>query len=781
MNSAGKITSKETYISIFLIGILCLMLELIQVRMFSFFLGGISNFLAIPIALFGLALGSLFCHFSFKGDKHQLIRIASLLVYPVLLITFTTFFFVANTFFNEIHVGLSKPGQDIARIIIYSVYFLPAYIIFGILLSTYFSIASHMIGKLYFFDLVGAGLGCLITSLMFTYSDLPPVITTLLLFSLCLMFVVQTRFKTAIVSIAVLSFIVLQALTYTGVVFKEKPNANILASTLFGRSAKTGVTEVAAKWNHLTRVGLYRNHANDTRARSADFVIVQDDGMSNVGLIKYDPDITPKMLKTFRVHHVLPQMMGKNPKKILVMFAGSGKDMIYLDIMANQKASITGVELNDAVKELALHPAAFMTNVQHFLFKKNIKYIIREGRDFLNNDKEKYDLIFVATNGAVHASRIGHTRKYLDTYEAMAAYLDHLGDDGMMIFVNQPIERKIEAFKKLYEERDLGDFSKCVYAFGARGSVTLQSAIVKIKPFTADEARTIYEQRRKIVRSWEMVYNPITKQGTQRFKDILNIPPEDRGDRLVVDDRPFIRQIEFSEFSFSPTKAQLLNLVYASNWIKIFTCIVFVLISIIVIVVARFSGPKEKRLPLLWLLYFFVSGISYMGVEIGLIGKTELFVGNPLYAVAVILAFFLISNGLGAYLQDKFGVMRGVKTLLLTTALSVVWGVLCVELFNQYMLSLPMAAKVLCVALAVLPCGTALGMYYPFGVATLAKNGKGETIAATYGAATLSSVLGSSLAMTLLPNYGFTAIILAGAIGYICVTFVFLAAKKFAL
>jgi hypothetical protein len=773
-------TDKEVFIAIFLIGMLCLMVELIQVRMLSFFLGSISNFLAIPIALFGLALGSLFCHFIYKGDKDRLIRVASILVFPVLVITFFSFFFIADAFFNQIHVVRSNPGRDAARLLVYSAMFLPTYFTFGILLTTYFTVASHMIGRLYFFDLVGAGLGCLITSLMFTYADLPPVISTLLLCSLLLLFNTQFKYKSVAAASAVAIFGIVQALVFTGVAFKEHPDPQTLASTLFGRSARTGVEELASRWNHLTRTGLYRNQANTMNSEAASFVVVQDDGISNVGVIKYDPALTAEEVKKTRTHHALPQLLGRNPKTELVMFAGTGKDMIYLDAMSGGKASITGVEINESVKEMALHPAAFSMNLKHFFKKPNINYVIREGRDFLNNDTHTYDLILAATNGAVFANRTGHTRKYLDTYEAMQSYLDHLNKDGMIIFVNQPIDRKVESLRKLFEERKIADFSKCVYAFGRHGSRTLQSAVIQLRPFTEQEIDIIQKQHQTVNPEWEVVYNPYGS-GLEYFEDYVKVPVEKRNESLVIDDKPFTKKVELAGFQLFPGQDKLTDLEYASNWIKIFTCIMFAGVSLILIFIARFLGKKEGRLPLLWLMYFFFSGVSYMGVEIGLIGKTELFVGNPLYAVAVILAFFLIFNGLGAYLQDRFQIMKGIKSLILITAVSVVWGVLCVEVYNRTMLSIPMFLKVLCVALAVMPSGTALGMYYPFGVATLVKAGRESVVPITYGAATLSSVLGSSLAMTLICNVGFSTIIIAGAIGYTCTAFVYLAAKRFAL
>ena len=56
-------------LGIFLVGLLCLMVELLHTRMLAFFLGSISNFLAIPVSLFGLALGSLLVHRARKVDN----------------------------------------------------------------------------------------------------------------------------------------------------------------------------------------------------------------------------------------------------------------------------------------------------------------------------------------------------------------------------------------------------------------------------------------------------------------------------------------------------------------------------------------------------------------------------------------------------------------------------------------------------------------------------------------------------------------------------------------
>jgi hypothetical protein len=443
--------------------------------------------------------------------------------------------------------------------------------------------------------------------------------------------------------------------------------------------------------------------------------------------------------------------------------------MVELDCMAEGRADITGVELNPAVVDLYRDPLLGGMNLRAFHARPNIHLVVREGRDFLNNDRGRYDLLFVATNGSVNAGRTGHTRKYLDTYEAMASYLDHLapGPGSMMVFVNQPVLHKAESLRRLFAERGLGDFGKAVFAFGAPETRGQESMVVKPSGLTQDEIAAIDRK----VASWphprRVLYSP-SGAGLPSFADAVR--GRTRG-RLVTDDRPFVHEVSWRDFELLPAKARFGDQLYASSWIKVFTLLLFGAVSVAVM---AFIGlglglrrGRERRVPWPWLLYFFVAGVSYMCVEIGLIAKTELFLGSPLYAVAVILALFLASNGLGAYLQDRLRVFHGPATLALPTVAAIAWGVLATNLCNARLLSLPLPLKILCVVLCVVPAGTFLGMFYPFGVERVVEAGRRAAVPATYAMATLSSVWGASWAMTAITNLGFSAVILMGAAGYV--------------
>src|SRR5512140_1824828 len=133
---------RDVEIGIFLVGLVCLMVELVHTRMLAFFLGSISNFLAIPVALLGLALGSLLVRRP-RWDTARSIAILQALVFPVLAAAFVGFFAVANAFFPVIHVSLENPYGDAGRMLVYAGLLLPSYAIFGALLALYFDEGAH--------------------------------------------------------------------------------------------------------------------------------------------------------------------------------------------------------------------------------------------------------------------------------------------------------------------------------------------------------------------------------------------------------------------------------------------------------------------------------------------------------------------------------------------------------------------------------------------------------------------------------------------------------------
>ncbi len=760
----------------FLIGVVSLMYELVQVRMLAFFLGNSMHILAIPIALLGLAIGSMFRHYLYKGSPEALIDRLCQAVFPLMLLSYLVLFGVANAFFSDVHIAVSTPPREATRVVVYSLIFLPPYIAFGALFATLFSAFSDRIGRLYFFDLAGAALGCLLTPLLLTWFGLPPAIAFSLLGAAGL-FAMSGRSTQAQKGGIAVGWLVTAGLAVGGILFVEQPEPKLLSRSVLKNFWDNGVTQVDARWNELARTALMR--AEPVKGKhGAVWAVVQDNGLSNVRVRSYDPDYLPRdKAVDHYFHYGIPFRLGMEPRKVLVMFAGMGRDMLgFNEILQGDAEIIRGVEINRTVVAWSKdpHPVLGWTNLKAFHALPHIDLRNEEGRDFLNTDDTIYDAIYVANNGAVQASRTGHTRKFLDTYEAMQSYFDQLDPDGIIQFTAQPVVDKIPALRMIFEEKGYPPLEDCIYVFGP-GAETLDTLIVKPSGLSRSDIRALDDH--VLGRGADKVfYKPGTARGLPRVTRLLTEPLETLP--LTTDDRPFTARIEWEEFSVLPDPDRYHDARYVSGWVKVFTVIVFGAVSIGVAILAAVLGTREQRVPAVWVGYLLLTGIGYMCVEIPLIAKTELFIGNPLYAVSVNLATFLVFNSIGSYLQDEYRIMRGPLHLAVAVVLSVGWGIGLATVAATTLLSVPLIVKAVGVAVIVLPAGVVLGTFYPYCVSKLVNADKGTAVPMTYGLTTLSSVLGSAFAMAAIINLGFTNVMLVGTALYVAAVGVSMAHRQ---
>jgi len=749
-------------VTVALVGVTCLMYELLQVRVLAFFLGNSMDFLAIPIALLGLAVGSMYAHFVYRGSSRLLVERMGLAVLPLLLLSFFLLFFVADTFFSTIHVGLADPRDDLVRLVVYSAIFLPPYVALGAMLASLFGAWAERIGRLYFFDLAGAALGCVFTPLLFTWFDLWAAILGVLAGGLGL-WVVASRKRKSLLVVGVVGFLVVAVLAERGWVFREHPDPVALAKFVPGGS-QGEVRPMAVRWNHIARTALLEVRRPYGGGTERKHYVVQDNGLSNVWLKRWNADEDRESYLQHSFHHAMPWDLGQDPRSILVVFAGAGRDMVTFQHLSAGQAEIVGVELNPAVRNMSYRRPVRSAKLWRFHALPNIHLEIEEGRDFLNRDERIYDHIHVANNGAVASARSGHTRKFLDSYEAMEAYLDRLAPGGFIVFRNQPITGKIPSFIQLFEERGLGDAREGMIVLGQSARPSLDSLLVKPGGFSADEVQRIQQRVTDRGGTSRMLYAPGRVAQPNRITAVLDDPSSTR---FVSDDRPFIQGLRLGEFTFTPSDKQLKDRRWVSSWVKVLTVLIFTLAAGLVALVARVLGGRDARVPGAWIAYLLASGVGYMAVEIGLIAKTELFVGNPLYAVALNLAAFLVANSIGALLQDHYRVMRGPAWLVVATLVSVAWGLLAVKLCNTHLLSLALPLKALGVVVATAPAGVALGCFYPYCVQRIVAADQARCVPMTYALTTLSSVLGSVFAMTAIIELGFTAVIIIGAGMYV--------------
>jgi SAM-dependent methyltransferase len=730
-----------------------LALEILLARLYPVFLGSISAFIAIPVAMFGLGLGATYMHVRREDLQPRLLEKLVPALWFVTLASLLLGFLLFNDVFNLTHYKLQNPLRDMARTASLLLVFTPIFAVGGVVLSLCFRDGAAHVGRLYAFDLVGSAFACFAVPLALHFFDMP-VVLVFVLAALGFAGVAnlpQPRRRSARRGLGV-ALGALLLLAMFQLVFTERPDPEVLGVRYSGgRVAK----ELTHRWNEVSRVGLMQWTDHEGRQEHR---VVHDDGISNVRLRTWRPERMNEQRRHAGTHG-LPWLVGDPPRKALVVFAGAGRDMMLLYEHAGGDLEVTGIELNARVPWLVRDG----WNLQTFWDLPGVDLRSDEGRAFLERSREQYDVIFVASNGAQYATRTGHSRKFLETREAMEAYLDRLAPGGVLVFDVQPLEQKLRWFKRIFAERGLGPLEDAVAVVSSRNKVTeINSLIVRPDGLTAEARRAIAERWPGKKGKGYVLFDPDGISNARVAEWVRS--PDDPALRLPTDDRPYERPVSFRSFELLPSAKKLGRIQYALDWIKVFTLLLFATLAAVLVAILQGVPRGGRRLPLPLTGWFLVSGVAYMFAQVGLMAKLELFMGKPLYSISVVLAAFLLANGMGSALVER-GENRG-RPLPgwlppVAAAVAVPGTLFVVDRVLPGAITWPLPVRILLALLAVAPLATVMGMFYPLGASRTVQRGLPQLVPMTFGLATLSSAVGSTAAMVLIINHGFRDVVLS--------------------
>jgi len=149
-------------------------------------------------------------------------------------------------------------------------------------------------------------------------------------------------------------------------------------------------------------------------------------------------------------------------------------------------------------------------------------------------------------------------------------------------------------------------------------------------------------------------------------------------------------------------------------------------------------------------------------VEIPLIQRLILYLGNPAYALTTVLFALLLFSGIGSQMAHRLPhrismfILGGVAILVLVVLESVI----------ERTLGLPLSVR-LAITIAVLsPLGFLMGLPFPKGIVLLEKDAP-RLIAWAWAVNGATSVVSSSIAALLAITFGFHWAVVAGVICYI--------------
>jgi spermidine synthase len=482
--------------------------------------------------------------------------------------------------------------------------------------------------------------------------------------------------------------------------------------------------------------------------------------------------------------------------RVLVIEPRAGLDL--LTALQNGASSVVALESNplviEAVREQEGRCAASVYD------HPRVTLVFEEARSYLRRSSERFDVLLLSLTGTyqpVISGAYGLLESYTYTTEAFQEYLRHLSEDGIFVTTRwmqaSPSEelRACALLAQALERAGVGDPSQRVLAFRSWSTATL---LAKRAPFSADEIAELKDFCAQ--HSFDLIYYPgMVADEANRYNILSDTAHHDSFRRVLSgseregflrdyvyevsppsDDRPFF----FHYFKWVQVPHILRSL--GKIWLP-FGGSGF-LILVVLLVLAAALSVLLILLPLILrrdrdfrsltdfgslrstLLYFTCLGFGFLFVEMPLLQQFILFLGQPAYSFALVLFSVLFFSGLGSLLSRRLPL----RPLLL--ALSVV--VLVYPLFLPRLFALaihwPLPLRLAVSVLGLAPLGFLLGLPMPGGIRLLEQRAP-QLIPWAWAVNGCASVVSSILAVIGAVTFGFSSVLVAGAMAYLLAWF----------
>lgn len=810
----STVYNQRTAIAIALITAALMSTEVILTRIFSVIIWYHFAFLAISVALFGTGVASVLVHVrqhrlasNVTGELLAGSALAMAVVIAavdLLLINVTPDWFALGQF-TDLTLRLA------------AIFMLAAAPFFfgGVVLSLAMTRYSEHIHRLYFWDLVGAACGCIITIPLLSWFGGPGAL------------LVSASIAGA-AAIALWPNLARPGRRYV---------AGVAAAVYVGLFAVGSLNP----WLHLLDirvakgVNLREYPPEFTRWNSFSMVTVFPNmGFRGWGISPRYTDSMPEQRNIYidmhamtpvtrfsglysevrHTYHDLSALVYRHyprPRNVCIIGAGGGKDVLAA-LVAGSK-HVTAVEINPIIVNDVVK-GKYRDFSGNLYGRKEVSVHIEDGRSFVRRSREPYDVILLSmvdTSAATASGAYAMTENGLYTSDAFKDFISKLAPGGILSVSTVSLPGLMVGARLASLARE---------ALMARGSdpsrsvtvvqtpwlfltdAILNNYLIKPDGFSDDEIEALFSNIQRL--DFDPAYLPgipfpprnteqgwiktiLTTKNQTELETTMRTWPVDVSS--IDDNRPFFfymnRLQDLGQALMGRTEDRNLfghGLIILSKIAAVAVAMVCLFLLLPVFLARHML--KEGSGSVGWDLgYVACLGMGFMFIEIALIQRLLLYLGNPTYTFVVVLFVLLLFGGIGSRLFSKL-----VKPDSTRPALLLVLGALIV-----YSLALGAgfgaisratgawvpSARALFAALMLAPLGLMLGMPFPTGLSAIAKRAR-TRIPWLWSINSATSVLGSVLATITSLQIGIPGSIVVGALLYGCAALLWLrvSAKK---
>ncbi len=684
-------------------------------------------------------------------------------------------------------LALATPlSAHLASIPVILILFVPPFFAAGMVLSHVFGTHARRSGKLYWADLSGASLGCLLSIVMLNALggiNAALLSGTFAFAAAALLFIADgTRRRAALPAALAVLTVACVALNMSSP-FLGLPTLPCGHDSAAARNYKylyrelgdpaTGARVSYTAWTAFARTDVVEYAGGPT--------LVYTDGEVPSEMVRFDGDTAALRARYARSTVFFPfKVFG--PKSVFLVGPGAGLDILMS--LAAGVETIDGAEINPSMRHILRRYETLAGRLYDY---PNVTIRDGEGRAVLSGIDKRYDMIFVALAKTATTANVSLALSecYGLTLEAFLEYFDHLSDNGCLAFIN---EQPLLLIRALLTAREA-----VIKRTGVPGPLAMRHiAVVQLPPerfsegphrnvllvtrraLTLERAEALAAHAREsgLVEGfvpWTAEHEPFeilarkevsSKQYLEHFKKSARFAAGHPLDLLpATDNQPFFVDAGFG----------LPSQFYHSLWI---IALLIVCLTVGAQVWTKRRGADVVSPGVIWRStgYFFCIGTGFMLVEVVLIQRFMKYLGYPVLTFSVILFSLLVCAGLGGAASQRW-VDQNLKRLaiLALCSVAILCGVLHVLLPGLYATTAacPLWLRSLFTMLLLAPLGFFMGMPFPAAIRMLALRRSEEMVPWVWGVNGLSSVIGSLGAMVLAKLAGFNAAALAGILAYL--------------
>jgi Spermine/spermidine synthase domain len=788
--------SARHYAGILFLSLATLLLELALTRVLSVSLWYHFGFLVISTALLGFgASGVTLAVWPGLRDRVDLDRGLALCALAFSVCVALSFRLMQWIPFDPFSVAVEH-----RQFLYMPVYFLLAALPFfcsGLAVSLLLTRGSKQINRLYGYDLMGAGAGCALIAMVIPRFGG----TGSVLLAACVGALAAGCFAWGSQRMLAAAALIVSVVLLTASFYGEK----VIPIQVSANKRRSPIHAIYSAWNTMSLVQVveFPAEGKDPAARR----IVIDAGTAATGISDLTPDVRIVLAEHPEQVEQLSKISyaGKANPKILIIGSGGG-DQVLAGLQAHAR-SITAVEINPIINDIvAKRMNDFWGSLYH---QPEVQLVTDEGRSFMRRSQEKYDAIIsvhTISNAAIASGALSLAENYVLTREAIEDYLDHLNPDGTIFFTRPEfqIPRLVSTARVVFAERGLGPIDNHVFAFSvgddemfALGRLSFDAGfLLKKSELQAGELKRIREiltpknGSGENAPSMKILYAPDERHADSLCAQIVEAPRIEevwqRNDSELApatDDKPFFNQHTrwsrirwrtvvdlFSQKQPSGARMALEDRPVAEVTLLILLLQSAIVAGLCILLPLALCGRQslDARGQCGWFAYFAALGLGFIMVEIGLLQRFLLFLGQPVYTYAVVLAGLLIFTGIGSSTAGKWKARAAwaLRRVLLSAIVVIAILSVVTPVVFRACLGFEVTSRIAIALLLIAPLGFVLGMPFPLGL-QLAMQRSSALGAWAWGVNGFFTVIGTVAALILGMMAGFRMVLLLACASYL--------------